>query len=489
MIEIIVILGYTLSLLFIMLFSIGQLNLAWYYRKKMKNKDQGYKVTPTDNLPLITVQLPLFNELYVAERLIRSVAAFDYPKDKLEIQVLDDSTDETKDLVKKLVEELKGKGLQIYHVDRPDRKGFKAGALQCGLEIAKGDLITIFDADFLPEPNFLLEIIPHFRDPEIGVVQARWGHVNKDYSLLTRLQAFGLDAHFTVEQGGRNQAGSFINFNGTAGVWRKTCIIDAGGWSDDTLTEDLDLSYRAQLKGWKFKFLEDLVAPAELPVIMPAIKSQQYRWNKGAAETAKKNLKQVFNSNFRFINKFHAFFHLFNSSIFLFLFLAGLLSIPMLYIKYNNPELTLYFNLGSIFLIGFFSISYFYWIANKRVQPKNYIKYYLKTYPVFLTITMGLSLHNTLAVSEGLLGTRTPFIRTPKFNILKKSDSWKGNIYVKPRITLGTVLEGLLCLYFSFGIVTGLLLGDYGLIIFHLMLALGFAAVFYYSVKPIRNGS
>ena len=215
---------------------------------------------------------------------LKTVSKFDYPREKLEIQVLDDSTDETVEIVAKWVEYGQQKGLDIQHIRRTDRAGFKAGALQHGLELANGDLVAIFDADFMPQQDFLKKTVAYFQDPEIGVVQTRWGHLNQDYSLLTRVQAFGLDAHFTVEQSGRSQAGSFINFNGTAGVWRKKCIVDAGGWSADTLTEDLDLSYRAQLKGWKFKYLQDVVAPAELPVIMSAIKSQQYRWNKGAAE-------------------------------------------------------------------------------------------------------------------------------------------------------------------------------------------------------------
>ena len=377
-------------------------------------------------------------------------------------------------------------GLDIQHIRRPDRVGFKAGALQFGLEMAKGEFIAIFDADFLPKPDFLQKTVPHFQDEGIGLVQTRWGHVNQDYSMLTRLQAFGLDAHFSVEQGGRSEAGSFINFNGTAGIWRKTCIYDAGGWSADTLTEDLDLSYRAQLKKWKFHYLEDVVAPAELPIIMPAIKSQQFRWNKGAAETAKKNLGKVLRSEIGFMNKVHAVFHLFNSSIFVCLLVAALMSIPMLFVKEANPEYGLLFDLGSIFLIGFFSISYFYWIATKNIHPENSFKYFSSIFPVFLTVSMGLSLHNAFAVLEGLFGVKTAFIRTPKFNITTASDSWEGNKYVKLNLNWLTIIEGLLCLYFVFGIVAGIYLWDLGLIIFHVMLAIGFAAVFYHSIKPIK---
>jgi hypothetical protein len=318
------------------------------------------------------------------------------------------------------------------------------------------------------------------------MVQTRWGHVNKDYSLLTKLQAFGLDAHFSIEQQGRSNAGSFINFNGTGGVWRKSCIEQAGGWSADTLTEDLDLSYRAQFKGWKFKYLEDVVAPAELPVLMPAVKSQQFRWNKGAAETARKNLLQISRSGWTFTKKSHAFFHLFNSSVFVSLLFAAVLSIPMLFIKNANPEFNALFNLGSLFLLGFFSITYFYWTANQQVVKHKPKKYFLKMFPSFLTVSMGLSLHNSIAVLEGLFGFKSPFVRTPKFNIRHSQDSLRRNIYISRKIKGSTWFEGLLSLYFAFGIIAGLYLGDPGLLVFHIMLFLGFAMVFLQSVKTVK---
>ena len=273
--EWIIVSAYAGALFFIFLFSMGQLHLTWHYLKGKKENNS--PIPPISKFPRITIQLPIFNEKYVVERLIDSVAAIRYPSDKLEIQILDDSTDETVEITAAKVEEYGKKGIDIKHIRRDDRSGFKAGALQYGMEQAKGEFIAVFDADFLPNEDFLEKTIPHFQDNKIGVVQVRWGHVNRGYSTLTKMQAFGLDAHFTIEQSGRNHAGSFINFNGTAGVWRKSCIEDAGGWSADTLTEDLDLSYRAQLKGWKFAFLEGVIAPAELPVIMSAIKSQQYR--------------------------------------------------------------------------------------------------------------------------------------------------------------------------------------------------------------------
>lgn len=482
--EYVIIILYCLSLFFIFLFSLGQLHLAWHYL--MSKKGQTEKI-PEFDLPAVTIQLPVYNEKYVVNRLIDAVCKFDYPADKLEIQVLDDSTDETEEIVRDIVAKWREQGIDIKQIRRQKRVGFKAGALQEGLEQSKGEFIAIFDADFLPAPDFLLKTIPNFNG-EVGLIQTRWGHINRDYSMLTELQAFGLDAHFSVEQSGRSHAGSFINFNGTGGIWRKSCIIDAGGWSADTLTEDLDLSYRAQLAGWKFSYLEDCVAPAELPVIMSAIKSQQYRWNKGAAETAKKNLGKVLRSKIKFSSKLHAVFHLFNSSVFVCLLLASILSIPMLFIKDARPQFEILFDLGSIFLIGFFSIAFFYWIAAKQMYPEKTWKYYLKIFPVFLTVSMGLSLHNGIAVLEGLLGFKSPFIRTPKFNILSKKDKWQGNQYVNPKISMLTILEGFLCLYFIFGIGVGIYLNDLGLLIFHIMLALGFASVFYHSVKPLKYG-
>ena len=480
--SLVVVIIYSLALLLIFLFSLGQLNLTRHYLKSKKSPEP--KCNALSEFPHVTVQLPVYNELYVIERLIEAVVAFDYPKDKLEIQVLDDSTDETVKLIADKVVALKKEGIDIVHVRRSDRVGYKAGALKYGLEMAKGEFIPIFDADFIPKKDFLLKTIPYFEDENIGVVQTRWGHINKDYSMLTRLQAFGLDAHFSVEQIGRSHSGSFINFNGTAGVWRKTCIEEAGGWSADTLTEDLDLSYRAQLKGWKFKFLEAEESPAELPIIMPAIKSQQYRWNKGAAETAKKNLSKVLKSDIGFENKLHAVFHLFNSAIFICLLVAAVFSVPMLLIKYNFPGYEMVFNLGSIFLIGFFSIGYFYWIAAKRMVPNGTFKYFFKTFPVFLVVSMGLSLHNAIAVIEGLWGVKTPFVRTPKFNVATKKESWKGNIYIKYNFNPLAIVEGLLSIYFVFAIGLGIYLHDFGLIAFHVMLAIGYGSVFYHSVKP-----
>lgn len=478
----IIILGYTFALLVISIFSLEQLYLALLYRKAIKNP----KYPPLTSFPKVTVQLPVYNEKYVVERLIHCICSLDYPLDKLEIQVLDDSTDETTELIREKTREWRAKGLDIQHVQRPDRTGYKAGALQYGLERAKGVYIAIFDADFLPQPDFLLKTLPAF-DEGTGMVQTRWGHLNQDYSILTRMQAFGLNAHFTVEQTGRNSSGKFMNFNGTAGVWKRACIEAAGGWQHDTLTEDLDLSYRAQLKGWKFKYMENVTSPAELPVLVTAIKSQQYRWNKGAAETARKNARKILLSRQPIAVKLHALLHLFNSSVFLFLLIASMLSIPMLYIKASRPEFTFIFNLASIFVVGFIAMMVFYWVASKASNTDFSLRYYATHFPLFLIFSMGMALHNSLAVVEGYLGIKTPFVRTPKFNIKVKSDSWKGNTYLKQRISPLTILEGMLAAYFVFGVASGVMLQDFGLVLFHLMLALGFGSVFFLSVRPLQD--
>jgi len=480
--EILITIIYSISLLYIFLFSLGQLHLAWIYIRNKKS--QPVSTQPLTVFPFVAVQLPVYNEKYVVERLLDAVSKFNYPKDRLDIQILDDSTDETTEIISKKMEELTPLQLDIKLLHRTNRVGYKAGALAESMKSVKGEFIAIFDADFIPASDFLMKTIPHFSDSHIGVVQTRWGHINKDYSILTKLQAFGLDAHFSIEQTARNASGSFINFNGTCGVWRKSCIVDAGGWSDDTLTEDLDLSYRAQLKGWRFKYLEDIETPGELPMVMPAIKSQQFRWNKGAAENARKNFGKVLREHLPLKNKIHAFFHLFNSSVFISLLVAALLSIPMLIIKQSNPAISWLFNLGIIFIIGFMSITFFYWIATKRFYDDKPLSKFLSLYPRFLIISMGLSLHNGIAVFEGLIGRKTPFIRTPKFN-LQKNQTWLSNTYIRAHFTFTMLLEGLLCLYFVSGVVLGITFGDEGLIFFHVMLALGFGSIFYYSVKPL----
>ncbi|WP_317233015.1 MULTISPECIES: cellulose synthase family protein [Pontibacter] len=480
----IVVVVYSLCLAFIFCYSLVQLHLTWLYLTRTPT--QVPTVIPKD-WPTVTVQLPVYNERYVVSRLIDAVAAFDYPKDKLQIQLLDDSTDETTTLIAEKIKLLQSHGLTLAHVRRGDRTGFKAGALQHGLASATGEFIAIFDADFVPSPDFLKKTIVAFTKPQIGVVQTRWGHLNRDYSLLTRLQAFGLDAHFTVEQQGRNNGHYFINFNGTAGVWRKTCIVDAGGWQADTLTEDLDLSYRAQLKGWEFVYQEQTESPAELPAEINGLKSQQYRWTKGAAETARKHLTDVLISPKPLHAKLHALFHLLNSSVFVCVLLTAILSIPVLFIKESNPQFDWVFNLGAIFIISFLALVTFYWVsASRRGVSKAAIRF-IPEFLMFLIMSMGMSLHNSVAVLEGYMGRKTPFIRTPKYNIVKAQDSWQKKLYTLPTIRIVTWLEGLLALYFVWGIWLDLQLKDYGLLPFHSMLAMGFGLVFFYTLAHYKK--
>ena len=483
--ELVLLAVYFLALLFLFLYSLGQLHLTRKYIKRTNAPEN--EPLSLSKLPEVTVQLPIYNEKYVVQRLLDKVCSLDYPKSLLDIQVLDDSTDETFDIAKSAVEYYAQLGFNIRHITREKRTGFKAGALAHGLTIAKGDFIAIFDADFLPKSDFLLKTLPHFKNDSIGLVQTRWGHVNRDHSMLTKLQAFGLDAHFSIEQSGRNSVNSFINFNGTAGVWRKNCIIDAGGWSDDTLTEDLDLSYRAQLRGWKFVYLESIESPAELPIIMPAIKSQQYRWNKGAAETSRKNLRKVLRGRLPLITKIHATFHLLNSSVFLMLLIVGLLSLPLLLIKFNHPEHKLLFTVANVFLIGFFSIAYYFWVSSKKAQYTRISEGFIRTFIPFITLSMGLSFHNGMAVFEGLIGKKTPFVRTPKFNSIDKSSGSVNSEYAKFKPQLQTIIEMLLALYFIVAIGVGIYIKDYGMILFHLMLAIGFLTVSLKTLQPVTD--
>lgn len=487
MIDLAVIIIYTLALLIIFIYSLSQLHLLINYLKAIRTTDNAEKYDfSKDQLPLVTIQLPLYNEYYVVERLLKNIARIEYPKDRLEIQVLDDSTDRSVEKTAGIIKELQATGLDIQHIRREIRTGFKAGALKEGLKIAKGEFIAVFDSDFVPGKNWLMQTLPYFKNPNIGVVQTRWGHLNRNYSLLTRIQAFALDFHFILEQTGRNFGKNFINFNGTAGIWRKACILDAGNWSGDTLTEDLDLSYRAQMNKWEFKYLEDVETPAELPVVISAARSQQFRWNKGAAENFRKNYgKLLKDSSVSFSTKFHGFFHLLNSSMFLIVLLLAVLSVPVLYIKHNNPAFSWYFNVLAVFAVSTLIFFASYYVTYARIHGKG-IKSFFNFAGMFITffsIAMGFSVHNTLAVLEGHLGKRSEFIRTPKFNISSIKDSWKGNRYLSNQYSKNIIIEGLLFIYFGFAIWSAFKLNDYGLLIFHLMLFTGFGFVFFKSLR------
>ena len=482
---------YTVSLLLILMYAIAQLNLLINYLNAKKKTAQCplFDFENPEEIPVVTIQLPVYNEMYVIQRLLDNIAKIKYPREKLEIQVLDDSTDESLKTTALKIKELQATGLDIKHITRSNRSGFKAGALKQGLEIAKGEYIAIFDADFLPQHNWLYKTIPYFKDLEIGVVQTRWGHINKNYSLLTKVQAFALDAHFTLEQVGRNTKGHFINFNGTAGAWRRSCILDAGNWEGDTLTEDLDLSYRAQLKSWKFKYLEQIETPAELPVVISAARSQQFRWNKGGAENFQKMYRRVLTSNnVSTKTKIHSLLHLLNSTMFLNIFLVAILSVPMLYIKNEYGYLKGYFIVMSFFVVSTLIFFVCYWYTYKTIYGggfKQFIKY-VGMFFAFFSIAMGFSLHNTIAVIEGHMGKKSDFVRTPKFNISTLKDKWQGNKYLKKNISVHVIFEGILMCYFAFGMYLAFVVGDqggdFGLFPFHLMLCLGFGYVFFKSL-------
>jgi cellulose synthase/poly-beta-1,6-N-acetylglucosamine synthase-like glycosyltransferase len=426
---------------------------------------------PLVDLPRVTIQLPIYNEMYVADRLIDTVCEIDYPRDRLEIQVLDDSTDETREIADLAVRRHAARGFDIHYLHRVDRTGYKAGALEAGLKLATSDYVAIFDADFIPPKDFLRRTLPHFGDPNVGMVQARWGHINQDYSLLTKIQAILLDAHFVLEHGGRNRGGCFFNFNGTAGVWRRAAIAAAGGWQHDTLTEDLDLSYRAQLLGWKFVFLPDLVSPAEVPVEMNSFKSQQHRWAKGSIQTCMKLLPRILRSKQPFRVKAEAFFHLTANFNYLMMSLLSILMFPAMYVRYNMGWTEMLVIDMPVFAAATLSFCNFYLLAQRELYPdwRTRVKYL----PFLMSIGIGLCVNNTRAVLEALFRKDSEFTRTPKYGIERESDDWTGKKYhqtvaVQPLIELG------LGLYFTATVFYALADQIYGTVPFLVLFQVGF---------------
>lgn len=482
---------YTLSLVYITFYCLIQFHLLLKYKKAKKHLHQDPLIneSPTAQWPKVTIQLPIYNERFVVERLIDNIVNLKYPADLLEIQILDDSTDDTQDVCKNKAETYRQQGIDIKYIHRTNRDGFKAGALRDGLEIASGDFIAIFDADFLPHADFLLQTIPLFNDEQVGVVQTRWDHINGGYSMITRLQAFQLNVHFTIEQSGRQFGNFMLQFNGTAGVWRRKTIQDAGGWEADTLTEDLDLSYRAQLRGWKIRYRQDISSPAELPVEMNGLKSQQFRWMKGGAENARKLLGKVLQADIPFVQKLHASAHLLSSSIFLVVFALAVLSVPALFmIDLINLDMTYY----SFFLLGILTVGYVYFEANKDtmwagLSPLQRIGRFILMFPLFLSLSMGLSLHNSIAVIEGFIGKKSSFVRTPKFNIQQIRDSIQTGVYRTANISFTTIMEALLSLYFLSAVILGILQGKTSFLLYHLMLMIGFASIFIFTVRHLRH--
>jgi cellulose synthase/poly-beta-1,6-N-acetylglucosamine synthase-like glycosyltransferase len=469
----IVLFTYIISLSVILIFGSHGFVMMFYHHKYRKNIP---KPLDTSSEPMVTIQLPMYNELYVAERLINAICEMDYPKEKLEIQVLDDSTDETIDVVAKIIKQKQELGFDILHVIRENRSGFKAGALKEGLKSAKGKYVAIFDADFIPRKDFLRKTLRYFSHDKIGLVQTRWEHMNEDYSILTKIQALALDGHFVIEQTVRNKAGFFIQFNGTGGVWLKECIEDAGNWHADTLTEDLDLSYRAQLKGWKFVYLRDFTTPAELPQEMNALKAQQFRWTKGAIETSKKLLPMVWRGKIPFRVKMQATFNLTNNLVFPFTLLAGILNVPLIFIKNAGPYWN-FFNFMAIFVVAFISTFLFYLFAQKDVYTDWRKK--IALFPIFMAGSMGFALNNTRAVVEGLMSRKSDFVRTPKFNVEKQTGkiSQKNKYLAKTKIQPSTYIELLLAAYCLIGVVAAIYFMEIAAIPFQLMFFFGFATV------------
>ena len=467
-------------MLVLLFFASHGIIMLFYQRKYIENIPRSSAEVNYDEK--VTIQLPLYNEQYVAERLIDAVCKIDYPKHLLEIQVLDDSTDETVDIVFNQVKEKRKEGFDIHHLRRENRKGFKAGALKEGLKEAKGSLIAIFDADFVPNPDFLKNTLRYFTNQKIGMVQTRWEHINEDYSILTRIQALALNGHFVMEQPIRNKAGFFINFNGTGGVWRKECIEDAGNWHDDTITEDLDLSYRAQLNGWKFVYLRDITTPAELPAEMNALKAQQFRWTKGAIETAKKMLPKVWQAKIPLRIKLQSTFHLTNNIVFPFILIAGILNVPLVFIKNSGPY-AIFFNFMSVFILAFMSSFLFYLFAQKDVYTDWRKK--IALFPIFMAGSMGFAVNNSRAVFEGLLDRKSEFVRTPKFRIVKKTDTIVNNSSYLSSYGLNSTImvEIVLALYCSIGVFASIYFMEIAALPFQLMFFLGFASVAGLSIK------
>jgi len=473
----------------IFLYGIGQLYLAIIYFKGKKHRQQLLIQQPQldwANAPIVTIQLPIYNEQYVVEGLIDSVAKMRYPQDKLEIQVLDDSTDETVEIIAKKVAYWQTQGIDIQHIRRTNRVGYKAGALAYGMEFCKGEYIAIFDADFRPQEEWLEQTMPYFDDEKIGVVQTRWSYTNENDSILTKILALMLHAHFTIEQMGRDYANHFFNFNGTAGIWRKTCIYDAGGWEADTLTEDLDLSYRAQMKGWEFRYIPHIHTPSELPDNIPAIKSQQFRWMKGAAECTKKIFFKIWRSkNVSLGDKLQATFHFFGCHVFICTLIMGLVSVPLLVWLHYHPEQRFIMNYVAIGTLGFVFVTLCFGIAYRYTyrEQSNWFFKFVWQFFMFMSFSTGLSLHNGLAVLEGYSGKKTPFMRTPKFG--DKNGKKSGLQYLvalrKPQL----IAEMVLFIYFLTGLILGIWWNDTSLLFFHAFLSFGYGMLIYHSFKKV----
>src|ERR1700719_1550125 len=465
---------YFVVMVILAMYGIHRYVLVYYFFKNRK------KIAPPppeiSEWPRVTVQLPIYNERYVIERLVDAVAQFDYPRELLDIQVLDDSTDETREVARACVERHAIQGLPISYIHRTNREGFKAGALENGLKTAQGEFVAIFDADFIPQADFLRRTVPYFLDPategKIGMVQTRWTYLNSDYSLLTRVETILLDGHFVIEHGGRSRRGTFFNFNGTAGVWRRTAIDAAGGWEHDTLTEDTDLSYRAQLKGWKFLYLPDIECASELPVDMNGFKAQQARWAKGLMQTAKKILPKVFSSDVPFFVKSEAFFHLTANISYPLMVLLSTMLLPAMIVRFYQGWFQMLVIDLPLFLASTCSISSFYLAAQKELRPKKWYRTFLYM-PFVMATGIGISVRNAQAVIEAITGKKTEFARTPKYNIAGKQGSYAKKSY-KNKAGWMPYAEIFLGVYFTLTVVYAVLNENYATVPFLLLFVWGY---------------
>jgi len=435
---------YFLTLVILAIFGVHRYIMVYLY---YSHRDHKAVASSPDRLARVTVQLPIYNELYVVDRVVESVCQIDYPKELLEIQVLDDSTDETATIAQAAVNRYREQGFDIHYIHRDERHGYKAGALDHGLKSALGEFILIFDADFIAPPDILQKTLGHFNDPSVGMVQARWGHINRDYSLLTQVQAVLLDGHFVLEHGGRSRSGRFFNFNGTAGIWRRKAISDAGGWQHDTLTEDLDLSYRAQMRGWKFVFVQDVVSKAEIPVEMTAFKTQQHRWAKGSIQTCKKLLPRILASDLPRAVKTEAAFHLTSNFAYPLMVLLSILMFPAMVIRYNMGWYEMMIVDVPLFVGATMSVCSFYLMSQREIFGETWkgsLKYLLAT----LAVGIGLSINNSKAVLEALLGHKSGFARTPKYRVERADDEWKEKRY-RGHMSFAPFFELALGIYFA----------------------------------------
>ncbi|HSC32784.1 MAG TPA: glycosyltransferase [Gemmatimonadaceae bacterium] len=473
---------YAAALFVLSLFSLNRYVMISLFRR-YRGHPRARPPEPSP-MPRVTVQLPVYNELFVAERLIRSACALDYPRHLLQVQVLDDSTDETLTLTRRLVRQYRAKGFQIEHLHREDRTGYKAGALEYGLERAMGELVAVFDADFVIPRDFLRNTVPYFSDPNVGVVQARWDYLNEDYSLLTRVTALGLSGQFVIEQPARDRGGLFLTFNGTAGVLRTRAIREAGGWQHDTLTEDLDLSYRAQLAGWRIQYLPALPCPSELPPDMHALKTQQYRWTKGSQETARKLFLPLWRAAIPLWQKLQGTAHLLGNSVYPFLLVVGILNPIVMFIAHKD-RVKLSWAISAYFLISLGGTFSYYAAAIKEIRVDWRRR--MACFPLFLAASIGLSVYNAQAAIEGFLGKRTPFLRTPKYNLNTGQSQAARRKRYRSSFTNSTLFELVLGLYTATAFLYALYVGEWGALPFLLLFATGYLLVGGYSVVHVMN--